>query len=973
MLQHTRKNIWLLATLLFMLGSHVMYAQEPVSMKVVPTINYLPSTVYYVTTDANQFIWIGSNTGVYKYDGYNFTHYTSADGLGDNEILRIYEDKKGRIWFQSVNGNPSFYLDGKIYNASNSDLVKQLKFKKMILTECEDDNGNLYIGSRQQIYYKIDPNDVVTKFEYEGQENFAWIGADKQIKYLNYRFQNTFQAIRGNALDDLIYICQQLTIYKIEKDSILNVQYKLPDEAQEIIFVRIKSPNEIYLGTRNGLYVYYPNTNKPLRHLMSGLSISSVVFDFEDNLWVSTLEAGVYLIPSLEVNIINSKNGLPEDKITCIEHDAKGNLWVGMAKNNYSIINQQGEIKNNVLSASSSHDVTNIRHFGETTYIIGKSNIAKVNGNAVKSYGIYGNDIFFTETDSVYIAQDNTIVVDLDMFENHIHEVVYNMATQRKLYEFLNARTNVLKGDKYDNLWIGTSKGVFYSKTGIVELGKVNPIFNSPVRDIAFDNNGFFTYIATLNGLLILKDNKLAKLLDKSNGMPNSECNAIFVDTQNYIWAAFGNELLRIKYSDTHLEVINYSDKLKLEAGRITDIDNIDNTVYIATESGLIYFDKTSTSLFQTAPRLWFKDFAVNSISYINNTNTTFSHNQNDITISYSGMSFISKAEITYKYLLEGYDTEWHLTDERSLHFKSLPPGNYIFKIAAINKSGLASSIGEIPFTIKPPFWTQWWFWILVLSVVSLSLYMLWRKRLQTLRAQYEQKNKTVLLEKENAEIEKKLLDLHQQAFRQQMNPHFIFNALNTIKGYYAENDVKKASDYISKFSRLLRNILENKEQLIPLEKEIQAVKLYLELAGMRYENKFVFSILTGDNVNITETGIPPMLLQPFIENSLIHGIAPKQGKGTILIEFTISNGRLLCAITDDGVGRRASSTKSRLEPHNSKATLLITEYLTALNNKENSDKFTLDISDLFANDGTAIGTRVTLSMPLMFIVNPII
>ena len=191
-----------------------------------------------------------------------------------------------------------------------------------------------------------------------------------------------------------------------------------------------------------------------------------------------------------------------------------------------------------------------------------------------------------------------------------------------------------------------------------------------------------------------------------------------------------------------------------LEAGRITDIDNIDNSVYIATESGLIYFDKTSTSLFQTAPRLWFKDFAVNSISYINNTNTTFSHNQNDITISYSGMSFISKAEITYKYLLEGYDTEWHLTDERSLHFKSLPPGNYIFKIAAINKSGLASSIGEIPFTIKPPFWTQWWFWILVLSVVSLSLYMLWRKRLQTLRAQYEQKNKTVLLEKENAEIE---------------------------------------------------------------------------------------------------------------------------------------------------------------------------------------------------------------------------
>lgn len=224
------------------------------------------------------------------------------------------------------------------------------------------------------------------------------------------------------------------------------------------------------------------------------------------------------------------------------------------------------------------------------------------------------------------------------------------------------------------------------------------------------------------------------------------------------------------------------------------------------------------------------------------------------------------------------------------------------------------------------------------------------------------------MLEKENAEIEKKLTELNQQAFRQQMNPHFIFNALNTIKGYYAENDVKKASDYISKFSKLLRNILENKEQFIPLEREIQAIKLYLDLAGMRYENKFVFSVMTDSALNPAEVGIPPMLLQPFIENSLIHGIAPKQGKGTILIEFKISGNKLICDITDDGIGRMASSSKSRMGNHNSKATLLITEYLEALNNKENTNKFTLEIRDLTDKQGEAIGTRVALAMPLIYL-----
>lgn len=948
----------------------VNIAQEAVSIKVVPTINYLPSTVYFVLRDAEEYIWISTNTGVYRYDGYNFTHFTSADGLGDNEILRIFQDSHGRIWFQSVNGNPSYYLNGKIYNATNSELIANLKFNKMILSECEDKEGNVYIGSRESLFYKIDVKDNVIKLKYGGHENFCWIDTQNKPRFVEKKFANNHRPLRGDANAGLVYATAARIVYQIVDDTIVIPKFELPEESEEIIFIKIKSANEIYLGTRHGLFIYYPNTSKPPRRFLIDHSVSSVEFDFEDNLWVSTIDAGLYIIPNTEINVLNKSNGFPEDKITSIEHDAAGNLWVGMSNDKYSVIKPDGSIDNYRLSISSTHDITNIRHFGDDTYIVGKSSIGKINKTGITNYAIYGNDIYVNKSDSVVLAQDNTIIINKTLFEYHIKEVVNNMVFRRQDYEFVKARTNVLKADKYGNLWIGTSKGAYYYHHILNYLGDQNQLLGSPVRDIAFDNNGFYTYIATLNGLLIIKDNILTKILDQHSGLPNSECNALFVDEQNYVWAAFGNELVRIKYTESNTEVINYSDIYKIEASRITDLDNIGDIMYLATETGLIYFNKNSDFTFDIKPKIKFSKFSVNNADIAIDTFHLLRYNENDLSISYSGISYLSKAEISYKYLLEGYDTAWHITNERTLHYKSLPPGNYNFKIAAINKSGQQSEPQVLNFEIGSPFWMLWWFWALMLIIFVAALFIIWRYRLNTLRQQYDQQNKTFFLEKENAEFEMRLTELSQQAFRQQMNPHFIFNALNTIKGYYAEGDVKKASDYISKFSKLLRNILENKDQIIPLEKEIQAIKLYLELAGMRYEKKFIYNVLTDDSLNVADVGIPPMLLQPFIENSLIHGISPKVGQGTLLIEFQTKGQQLICSITDDGIGRSASSLKSRLGNHNSKATILITEYLDALNNKENTNKFTLDIIDLYNKQGEAIGTRVILLMPLMQIEN---
>ena len=953
----------LIIFLIFICASIASNSQEPVTIQFTPVDSYLPSTVYFILKDRHEIIWIATRSGVYQYDGYNFHQYTSADGLGDNEILRIYEDKKGRIWFQSVNGNPSFYLDGKIYNSSNNTMLSKLKFNKMILSECEDAAGNLYISSREFVYFKISPDDEVTKLAFRGEDNFMWFH-NQQVHFVVKKMYNSYKPVRGDTWEDLVMFGLNHELYEVYDDTIYKQVLTLPENCKEIIFVRIKNNNEIFIGTRNGLFIWYRDGSKPLRHILENVSVSSVEFDFEENVWVSTLEAGVFLIPSLDVNIYAQKSGLQKDHITCIEKDSLDNLWVGMSEDYYAIIHPDGNIEKFRLSAGSTLNITNIRHFNKDTYIISKSSLLQIEGKKQRELNIYGNDLLVQSNGNFLLGQDNTILLKKDLFEMHLEEIINNLSYKRKDFELLNARTNVIRQEKNGTVWLGTSRGLYQYRDIILSFGEVDPVFNYPVRDIAFDTQNKFVFVATLNGLLVIKDEKLFSVFDQHSHLPNSECNAVYTDDENSLWAAFGNELVKINFDNTGFHIKNISDQLKLETNRIGDIDMVGDIIYLSTETGLIYFNSKSINNFQAKPILSFSDVLINDRSILNTSARQFNYDENDVTISYSGISYLSRTQIKYEYFLNGYDNEWQQTSERTIHYKSLSPGTYNFEIRAINKAGIISETQSFTFEILSPFWNRLWFRLACIGLISFIIAILWRFRLRIVRKKYEQENKTIRLEMENVAFEKKLSELEQQAFRQQMNPHFIFNALNTIKGYYAENDVKKANDYISKFSKLLRTILENSKYAVTLEAEIESVKLYLELAGMRYENKFLYSINVSNEINREETNIPSMLLQPFIENALIHGISPKAGMGYIHIFFRKEGDKLICEITDNGIGRTAASEKSKSAEHQSKATAIITEYLKALNKKDQAGLFTIQIIDLFDSENISSGTRVIISMP---------
>jgi len=206
------------------------------------------------------------------------------------------------------------------------------------------------------------------------------------------------------------------------------------------------------------------------------------------------------------------------------------------------------------------------------------------------------------------------------------------------------------------------------------------------------------------------------------------------------------------------------------------------------------------------------------------------------------------------------------------------------------------------------------------------------------------------------------------QALRAQMNPHFIFNSLNSINRFILQNNRAQASQYLTKFSRLVRLILQNSQAaLIPLECEMESLQLYLELERLRFDDHFSFKIIIGDELDTEVIKIPPLIIQPFAENAIWHGLMPKEEKGCLQVELFQNEEMLCCKITDDGIGRKkAEDIKSKSSPVHKSMGLRITEERIAMLRQHKQNKSSVQITDLVLPDGSAGGTEVLLEIPLI-------
>lgn len=347
-------------------------------------------------------------------------------------------------------------------------------------------------------------------------------------------------------------------------------------------------------------------------------------------------------------------------------------------------------------------------------------------------------------------------------------------------------------------------------------------------------------------------------------------------------------------------------------------------------------------------------------------------YKQNVFSFDFADIHYSNPQQNRHLFMLEGLDKTWRKAgEEKTAYYYNVPPGHYVFRVKASNRDGVWAE-KSISVIVSPPWWSTWWFRIAAILSVSALFYSIIRWRLhQKFRLQLERSEKEKQLaemRQKTAELQQQTAELEMQALRAQMNPHFIFNSLNSINRFILQNNKAKASEYLTKFSRLVRLILQNSQAaLVPLESELEALKLYLELEAVRFDHQFEYKIIIDENLDADIIKVPPLIIQPYAENAICHGLMHKEEKGHLEIKLYQCDEVLCCKITDDGIGRqRSAELKSKsASTHKSMGMRITADRIAMLEQKKQIDT-TIKITDLVLPDDSAGGTEVLLKIPVM-------
>jgi hypothetical protein len=376
--------------------------------------------------------------------------------------------------------------------------------------------------------------------------------------------------------------------------------------------------------------------------------------------------------------------------------------------------------------------------------------------------------------------------------------------------------------------------------------------------------------------------------------------------------------------------------------------------VFIGTPEGLTYFEADQISQTSTCDLQITGVYISDKYWAYDTTAFSLKHDDKDVRFEFSGISFKSAGEMSYQYRLLGLQEDWRITRDKQLTFASLGPGNYTLQLQAINKYGIKSGLKEISFNIQKLIWEKTWFRIVALLVLVSAIWIFFQYRIKKIRTREEERTK----------LNQHIAELEQKAFRSQINPHFIFNSLNSIQQYVAERDISGANRFITDFSGLIRMTLDMSDQAtVPLSEEIKYIDTYLRLEKSRLENKFSYTITVDDSLCLDEIYLPPLLLQPYVENSIRHGIKYKRNnEGKIQISVQKKEPGIVVSIDDNGIGREeAQKYKSKFHIQYQSMGMKINKDRVDILNSYSGNKIDIDVVDLYNDKNEPTGTRVNI------------
>ena len=910
--------------------------------------------VFGALEDRNGFIWFATDQGVNKYNSYEFKTFTVKDGLPDNTVFGFHEDWTGKIWIRSLNGvlsyiddedeimivlpNKKFGLINSLY-VDKADTVwfnagsKQYKVFK--------NNLNKYIFEELEKYFlfrKIDdnPNGCIVGCYHINNE--AFIKRD-----LGAFSVDIFSYFEDDKLSSGSFVGHNLS----ETESLMDLgRYvvSVKNNSADIVYrsrtyrqnIQIIGKQEFFLGGPGGV-IKLDSSFKVTQEFLRGVHVTDVIKDKEEGYWFCTLSEGVYYAKNIDINVYNS------DGMGSIKH---------------------------MLKDKSNHLIA-VSFFGDIFYSKGSS-FTKLYGNKLNEVeAIY---VQKNENDDIVIGSSgyNMIISDLDFKKVSKSKKCYHLdsvhtaipsrytfqlleyGTDTTITEFKHSNRLVhMQTYRFgDTIYIPTLSGLFRFDllNGFQSYGDKFDLLKKRINTVCSDKYNRLWIGTSEDGILLLNGDSLIHI-NGSVGFAGNICKNVITCDQ-FAWAS--TELGLIKISLDEIDQLNkYTSDDGLLSNSIQCIFIDEDTVLLGHGNGITKFPMDYSRTYKS-PILSIDEVRFNNEKIRKDSIYDLAYDNGPIQIDYTGISYSFNLEYAYR-LKSTMDTSWNYTSKRNVEFVVIPPGKYVFEVYCFNEDGVRSEASQINFFVSSPFWTTWWFITIVIILFFGFVYLFIKYRFKQLNAKIEN--------------ERKMIDAEQQALRARMNPHFIFNSLNSIQKYLLTNDRKNSNKYLTTFSKLMRLVLDNsKESLISIEDELKSLQIYLELESMRFKDKFEFNIIIDPSINVQQNKIPPLLLQPYIENAIWHGIMHKEdGTGTLKIELKLIQNRILCVIEDNGIGRVLSLKIKKNNTIQYKSTgMAITSKRMELVEKVFGQKIIYRIIDRYNNDKEAIGTRVEIDLPII-------
>jgi ligand-binding sensor domain-containing protein len=979
------------------------------------------STTSRVFTDSKGFLWILTDKGISRFDGKRFKNYSMSNGMPNNFIFSAGEDSHQRIWLYSPLRSFCYFdlNDNRFRKIPNTKDSMGVGFMTYIF---ENKDGGMTFYTNSKTVYTLDktlnviekkamnPLESINQSNYPKIEREAIIYTKKQAKDSIFELTTKQQNLPKNIIsfpssyatsitssDSSFFYRKGLNIVSYANG--ITIEKNISDliYGKEDFDIRIHNtgkPNLRMIRTLKESFVVDEKLNRLKEYdFINQFPVNTIYFDKKDNLWICTEEQGliqvrkpivkktpptIFTTMGIEHLAINSKgqlyvgnnkgeifaliNGketpikipeLPRLNFRAFGFDKKDNLFVGWRDQPHTIIPPY------ILQRYKNVKVRyndELKQLTEKERNSGKISTLKFNSNFLEI-------VQFADVKSMAMTPDEKIyyVVGDDWRVATVSDTGW---ISKKI---TSLKTTKICADNENTIWVARVNGLWYYQDdkfdSLPQLKKKYPKLSTPLRNLAASqkNNIWLQFDSQDIYYLNPKTQSLSEIKEFRGDFTQN----IYVDDEDRTWISTNNGVCMVEILSENpfrYRFIRINRASGLPTQDISKAKVFKDTLYIASPKGLtkmliqdVLEGKKDSTLYQP---LTISNLKINGKDTILRGSYDLSYNQNNLVVDFSCISFNNDDPLQYEYRLtqEGSnDTTWRKSDDASIDFSYLPFGKYRLEIKALYDNEVVSILEEpLFFNIKQAFWKTPWFIFTLLGGLGLAVWFVYKNNIDRLKKQ----------EAERIDVLKRFNNLELQALQAQMNPHFVFNALTAIQNFIWNRDAKAANEYLTGFSTLMRLFLESsRRKYLSIDEEVTLLKHYVHLEQLRFPDKFDVVFKVSEDIKLQDE-IPSMLIQPFVENAINHGLLYKEGKGLLQISFFKEGNKLLCIIEDNGVGRKAAAEKRQtsLKPHTSRATEITQERIDLLKSMEGMD-ISVDIEDKGVENNNNFGTKIIITI----------